>query len=244
MGAGWSDERRRSAAHVLLPPGSTLDGGPILLPDDVEHHLRRVLRLRDGSGVSITDGAGRWCSGRVRSTDPTLTIEVTGDVRAEVAPTPFTLATAVPKGDRLDWLVQKVSELGASRIVLIEAERSNLRWSAAKADKQRRRLGRIADEAVRQSRRVWRTTVEGPVDADEVLRASAVAEPAAPPPTGSERAIAIGPEGGWTDRELSSASSSVGLGDNILRIETAAVVATALRMVSHHATSVFDGPDK
>lgn len=165
-----------------------------------------------------------------RVTAAALQLEASGDVIVEERADPFTLATAIPKGDRLDWLVQKTVEIGVDRIVLLDAERSVVRWNAQRSAKHLTRLRRIADESTRQSRRVWRTEVSGPVPARDVLEQAAVAEPGGPPLDGTESLVAIGPEGGWSDTELGLASRLVGLGSNVLRIETAAVVAAARRV--------------
>lgn len=224
---------RASATHVLLGDAAGLDLARIAIDDDVEHHLRRVLRLRDGERVSVTDGAGRWRMSVVVG-GAHLALEATSEIVTLPEPDRFTLATAIPKGDRVDWLVQKVTELGADRVLLVHAERSSVRWKPDRAAKQVIRLQRIADEALRQSRRVWRCTVEGPVDAAEVLGGAAVAEPGGVAISGNEPLIAIGPEGGWTEEELNSAEKWVTIGSNILRTETAAVAATTLRMVGDH----------
>jgi 16S rRNA (uracil1498-N3)-methyltransferase len=226
-------DRRRATSQVLLDEvdAGVLDDELIVPPDDVEHHLRRVLRVRDGESVAVTDGAGRWKMSVVRLSGSSLTLEAAGAVIVEQRLEPFTLATAMPKGDRLDWLVQKAAELGADRIVLLHAERSTVRWKTDRAAKQLVRLRRIADESTRQSRRVWRTEIDGPVDADEVLPLAAVAEPGSVGEIGGESMIAIGPEGGWTDDELARSSRRVGLGESVLRVETAAIVATTLRLI-------------
>lgn len=223
-------DRRRASSHVLLDGPDGFDDDLIALGDDVEHHLRRVLRLRDGDVVSVTDGAGRWRMAVVRTTNSTLHLEPAGDVAFEGRPAPFAIATAIPKGDRLDWLVQKTVEVGVDRLVFIHADRSVVRWSPERAAKQRARLQRIADESTRQSRRVWRTELAGPVAAASVLAGAAVAEPDGPPIEQGEALVAIGPEGGWTADELALAPRRVGLGANILRVETAAVVAATLRV--------------
>jgi len=235
------DARRRAAAHVLVGDAD-LDGSIVVLPDDVEHHLRRVMRLRDGEVVSVTDGGGRWRMAVVRAVQGTqrgaasgtIALETTSDVVRAERSAPFTIASAIPKGDRVDWLVQKASELGVDAVVLLHADRSSTTWKPERAEKQIARLQRIADEAMRQSRRVWRTTVSGPRDARDVLPRAAIAEPGAAPMSGHESVVAIGPEGGWSPDEILTAQKSIGLGANILRIETAVVVASTLRTVADH----------
>jgi len=219
---------RSSSAHVIVEP-EALDGAEVVLDGDAEHHLRRVVRLRDGETVSVTDGAGRWRLTAVRAGGSTLTLEPTSDVViAEPRAHPLTLAVAMPKGDRLDWLVQKVTEIGVDRIVLLHAERSVVRWKPDKALTQLARLQRIADEASRQSRRVWRVTIDAPVVAVDVLDRFVVAEPGGRRLEPEDRMVAIGPEGGWSRTELETAQDIVTLGANILRTETAAVALSAL----------------
>ena len=219
---------RSTSAHVIVEP-EALDGAEVILDSDTEHHLRRVVRLRDGETVSVTDGAGRWRLSAVRGGSSTLRLEPTSDVvAAEPRSNPLTLAVAMPKGDRLDWLVQKVTEIGVDRIVLLHAERSVVRWKPEKAPTHLTRLQRIADEASRQSRRVWRVTIDAPVAAADVLDRYVVAEPGGRRLAPDDRTVAIGPEGGWSPAELDIARDIVTLGANVLRTETAAVALSAL----------------
>jgi 16S rRNA (uracil1498-N3)-methyltransferase len=217
---------RSTSTHVLVDPEQL---GVLSIDDDTVHHLRRVLRLRDGEQVSVTDGGGRWLLASVRVEGSSLTLEAASEIVAEPPRTgPFSLSVAMPKGDRLDWLVQKVTELGVDRIVLLHAERSVVRWKPERVNSQLVRLRRIADEACRQSRRVWRVEIEAPVEATTVLADFVVAEPGGRRLDSADRSVAIGPEGGWSSDEINVAGDQVSLGSNILRTETAAVAATAL----------------
>ena len=213
---------RRSAAHVLVAdvdrPG---------LDADALHHLSRVLRLRRGQPITVTDGGGRWRAGAFTGVD----VEVAGPVQMALrSDPPLTIAVAPPKGDRLEWLVAKCTEVGIDRLVLLEADHSVVRWSADRLERQLERLRRIAVEAAMQSRRVWLPEITAPVSAVDVLPGLAIAEPDGRPPTGADTAIAIGPEGGWSSKELEVAASMVSLGPNVLRVETAAVAAAVLMM--------------
>jgi 16S rRNA (uracil1498-N3)-methyltransferase len=210
---------RRSAAHVLVADVSS----PVV-DEAAGHHLGRVLRLRDGAAVTVTDGHGRWR--RVRWVGCGL--EPDGAVVVVPAPAPVTIAVAPPKGERLEWLVQKVTELGSTRIVLVEAERSVVRWRGERAGRHLARLRRVAGEAAMQSRRVWLPELCGPLPAAEILPRSVIAEPGGRTVGPDDSVIAIGPEGGWTPGELALAPDRVSLGPHVLRVETAAVAAVAL----------------
>ncbi len=220
---------RSTNAHVLVD-ADLLDGGPtIVLDTDTEHHLRRVLRLRDGDPVSATDGAGRWCLAATVGDTSRLRLEATSPIVVEPADAhPVTIAAAIPKGDRLDWMVQKATELGLDRLVLLHAERSVVRWKPERVAHQLARLQRIADEALRQSRRVVRLAIDAPRPAADVLGDFVVAEPGGRALAGGDTAIAIGPEGGWSVAELEVARDRVDLGPTILRTETAVVAVSAL----------------
>ncbi len=225
-------QRRAAAAHVLVEPEVLEVGGPLVLDDATAHHLSRVLRLRAGESVTVTDGRGRW---RPTIVAGDAVLEADGPLEHEErrAP-PVAIAVAIPKRERVDVLVQKVAEIGAERVVLLHADRSVVRWDGARAGKHVARLQRIADEACRQSRRVWRLTVEGPVESTAVLPTAVVAEPGGRSLTHRDGFVAIGPEGGWTERELSLAVDSVGLGSGILRTETAAIACTTLCVALRH----------
>jgi 16S rRNA (uracil1498-N3)-methyltransferase len=217
---------RRSAAHAMVA-----DVDDPVLDEATVHHLRRVLRLRDGEPITVTDGAGAWRGGAfVRDH-----IEPDGETKTEPKPEPLlTLATALPKGERAEWLVQKSTEIGIDRIVLVDAARSVVRWDGDRAARNIDRLRRIAGEAAMQSRRVWLPEIDGVRPVADVLEEMAAAEPGGRAMRPSDAAIAVGPEGGWSDDELAGAGDRVSLGPHVLRVETAAVVAATL-MVANRA---------
>ena len=227
MTPGAAESLRRAAAHVVVD-----DVEAPVPDDDAAHHLFRVVRIADGQAVSVTDGRGGWRLCRAVGGD----LEPFTDVAVEPAPSsPLTIGVAIPKGDRPEWIVQKLTELGVDRIVLLDAERSVVRWDQSKSTKHLSRLRRIAVEAVQQSRRVRVPLVEGVVPATSFLPFAVAAEPGAPPDDGSARTVAIGPEGGWTERELGLAGGLVSLGSSVLRVETAALVVAA-RRIDHSAS--------
>lgn len=187
-----------------------------------------MLRLRAGDLVTVSDGAGGRLACRF---GPAL--EPLGEVERVPAPAPaVTVAFAVVKGQRPEWAVQKLTEVGVDRIVPLVTARSVVRWPAGEAGTQVARLRRVAREAAMQSRRVWLPVVDAvtPFAALAGGPGVAVAAVGGGPPTLAFPTILIGPEGGWDDVELAAATPQrvVGLGPSILRTETAAVVAGAL----------------
>lgn len=194
------------------------------------HHLERVLRLRDGDEVTACDGAGRWRPCRLATGGA---VAPWGDVRADPPPAPpVAVAFAVAKGERTDWAVQKLTELGADRIVPFLAARSVVRWEGDTAARHVERLRRIAREAASQSRRTWLPVVEDVVTFDELVsRPGAVVADRGGAPLSSVASrgiVLVGPEGGWAPEELAADMPRVALGPHVLRTETAAVAAGAL----------------
>ncbi|MFP5489798.1 MAG: RsmE family RNA methyltransferase [Acidimicrobiia bacterium] len=216
---------RRAAAHVVVADVTV----PVLGDDDA-HNVFRVLRVGDGDVVSVTDGRGSWRLCRAAGGS----IEPISDVETEDPPEhPVTIAFTIPKMDRPEWIVQKLTELDVDRIVLLEADRSVVRWDEQRAAKHLAKLRRVAAEAAQQCRRVFVPEVVGPVPALSFLPGAVAAEPGDHPVAGAgpdaAHVIAIGPEGGWSDRELAAAAGFVSLGPTVLRVETAALVAAARR---------------
>ena len=219
-----AESLRRAAAHVLID-----DVSAPALDEQSDHHVFKVLRVRDGEIVTVTDGAGGWRLCRAVG----AAIEPVGEAQFELAAAnPLTIAFTVPKQDRPEWIVQKLTEIGVDRIVVLHAERSVVRWDAERATKHLVKLGRVAREAIQQSRQVWLPQIDGPVDAIELLPGAVVAEPGGRAVWAADRVIAIGPEGGWSAAELAAAADQVSLGATVLRVETAALVA-ATRAIDH-----------
>jgi 16S rRNA (uracil1498-N3)-methyltransferase len=210
------------AAHVFVD-----DVEAPVLRDDDRHHLERVLRLRDGEAVTASDGRGgvrpcSWAGGSLR---------VAGEVERTPPPSPaLGVGFALVKGEKPEWIVQKLTECGVDRIVPFVAERSVVRWDAAKAARNHERLARVAVEAAMQSRRVWLPVVEPVRPFADVVAGAWLADAAgAAGPTSEVTTLLVGPEGGWSPAELAAADGRfVRFGENVLRAETAAVAAGVL----------------
>jgi len=223
----------------------TLEPGRVLLTDEDSRHALRSLRLRPGDRLSLADGQGAVAEGG-------LTAEVAGRAAIDVAAVrrversspALSMAVAPPKGERLAWAVQKLGELGVDELVLVRADHSVRAWKGeGAANRTVSRLRAVAREAAMQSRRPFVMEVREPVsltDAIEARGADVVAlwegapEPllaGLPLETPAVR-IVVGPEGGFSDREVQAMRGGgavlASLGPGILRTETAAIVGAAV----------------
>ena len=218
MSGGLPDGRGGPHAYV-----EDLDD-PVLSAED-RHHLSRVLRLRDGDALTVCDAAGRWRAARFGAG-----LDPCGDV-VDVPPPSreVSVGFALIKSGRPELVVQKLTELGVDRILLLSAERSVVRWNADRAAAQLARLTRVARESGMQSRRVRLPVVESVVPAAVAVGriGVAMAEPDGEALDDDVGLLLVGPEGGWTDVELGD-RRRVGLGPTVLRAETAAIAAGTL----------------
>jgi 16S rRNA (uracil1498-N3)-methyltransferase len=211
-----------------------------ILSDEDAHHLGRVLRLRDGEEVIACDGRGQWArtawSGQA-TLEPLATgagIGGDGTVQSEPPSDPaLTVAFAPVKGERPEWVVQKLTELGIDRIVPLRAERSVVRWTGERGRATVEKLRRVAREASAQCRRIWLPEVCETISFAQLSTLGGpgqvvLAQLSGDRPTRDQRVVAVGPEGGWSTDELAAGLPTVGFGLSVLRAETAAVTAGAL----------------
>jgi 16S rRNA (uracil1498-N3)-methyltransferase len=224
-----------------------LGPGEVTLQGPEAHHLAVVCRVRPGDAVCLFNGDGREYPARVVGvTRRDVTVEVLSVAApAREEPWRFHVAAPLPKGDRAQFLVEKLTELGVQSLTLLSTERSVVHPREAKLDK----LHRYVIEASKQCGRNVLMSIEGPIAFAEFARGSSLpayrllAHPsggAAWPGPGTPAVAMVGPEGGFTDDEVRLASetgwSCVGLGPRILRVETAAV-AMAARLALSRARS-------
>ena len=208
--------------------------GTIELPAGEAHHLFKVLRGRSGDEVEVVDGTGRLFAAGLREGGEAVVLEELA--APEVADTEVSLYQAVPKGGRMDLVVEKATEVGATSIVPLLTERGVVNPREGKVDRWRR----VAEAAARQSLRLAVPEVSEPVPFSEVV--SRVGEkgvllhndPGIPPVeavVGSPAGLFVGPEGGWSQSELRLAGDAGmpfgSMGPYRLRSETAGIIAVA-----------------
>lgn len=225
----------------------TWDNSSATLHGDQAHHLSRVLRARPGMEFDVVAGGRAWLA-RIASVDPE-SIRFTLLEEIETADAlPLTLLLSIFKFDRMEWALEKAVELGCSRIVPVLAERTEKHLAHA-AERRIERWRRIALEAAKQSRRGNLPEIAEPAGLAAALAAGTpeanalcilLSEVGDDPPLlqildGSPATafqLAIGPEGGWSAREIALFSTAgwraASLGPRILRAETAAIAALAI----------------
>jgi 16S rRNA (uracil1498-N3)-methyltransferase len=207
-------------------------------------HLARVLRARVGQEFDIAaDGTVR--RGRIISVAHDRVEFELGEEIPAASSSNITLVLSIFKFDRMEWAIEKCTELGVARIVPVVAHRTEAHLAAAAA-KRAERWQRIAREASEQSRRAIPPEVSQPMKFKDAVALPGITRIALAEseqavmlrdvleshPAGGDVVLAFGPEGGWTEAELEMFSvagwKSASLGNTILRAETAAIAATAV----------------
>ncbi|MGC1329390.1 16S rRNA (uracil(1498)-N(3))-methyltransferase [Pseudomonas sp.] len=213
------------------------------LPEAQAHYIGRVLRMAEGDAVQLFDGSGQEYRGallevgkkRVRvQLDEAFAGQPESSLKTH-------LGQGLSRGERMDWAIQKATELGASEITPIVSERCEVRLKDERAEKRQAHWQQIAVSACEQCGRSTVPVIHPPVvladwlkacDAELKLVLHPVAEPLVSHEKPASLAFLIGPEGGLSDAEVSQAQAagfhSARLGPRVLRTETAPVVALAV----------------
>jgi 16S rRNA (uracil1498-N3)-methyltransferase len=212
-----------------LAPGSEVE-----LPPGEARHAVRSRRLRAGDEVTLFDGRGRSCRGEIVRVDGSRVAVRVGPARSETRTRTVVIASALPKGKRLAWMIQKLAELGVAEFIPVAFRRGVVKWSPATAS----RMEKVAIEAAKQSDRSDLMTLGAEATVDEIAGFTGPTFVAVP---GADRTlldaardaafarVVIGPEGGFAPGEIDALRATpVSLGRTVLRIETAAVAAAAI----------------
>ncbi len=228
--------------RLYVPPGQLAGAPRVKLTADQSRHLLTVLRLAPGAEIEVFDGAG----GRFQAVLAGQELEIGARLAADGRKTDVVLVQALAKGEKMDLIVQKATELGVTRIVPLTADRAVVRLDADRGRSRAERWRRIAQEASRQCGRADVPRIDEPRGWDGVFalareedRRALLLDPeerelrlGAAARGVSRLLLAVGPEGGFSGEEKAGAAHAtfvpVGLGPLVLRSETAGLAAVAV----------------
>ena len=234
---------RLTRVYVHAPLGVGL---LVELPEHAGGHLARVLRLRENDACVLFNGDGQDYDALIASIDKRgVQAEVVASRRIDnESPLSITLLQGIARGEKMDLILQKATELGVTRIIPVHSERSEVNLEGARAAKRLTHWRGVVASACEQSGRavlpdvsepapLMQAVAEAGLPADRYilspLAQTGIASMAAP--AGGQLLIAVGPEGGWSARDLLSLEgegfSGIKLGPRILRTETAGLAAIA-----------------
>ena len=234
--------------HRFCVPGSYAPGQELTLPPEEAAHALKVLRLREGDEVEVFNGEGARFSAVLTAVGKAeATVRVEDCLPDTEPPVRVTLYQGLPKADKLDFIAQKITELGACRLVPVAMSRCVAKAEGKEAAKKAERLSRIALEAAKQCGRgrvpeilpamSWKQALSRLREHELVIvpweeaRGMNLRTLHERHPDARDLAIVIGPEGGISPEEIAEmAGEAVTLGPRILRTETAAVAAMTLAM--------------
>lgn len=234
----------RRRLHI---PGTYSARSTLEIDSDKAHYLTRVLRLRVGDNLLVFDGEGSEFTATIRDmskSGATLRIEEETVSETETA-LRVHLVQGISRGERMDFVVQKATELGVKRITPVLTEYGVVKLDAMRAEKRRHHWQKVAASACEQSGRVrlplidtplplksWFGNKPGQVDAELVLKPGAMTPLTRIDTPETKVCVLIGPEGGFSDIEFEDAEvagfRSVSLGPRVLRTETAAIATLAV----------------
>jgi 16S rRNA (uracil1498-N3)-methyltransferase len=246
--------------RYIVPPAA-FRGRTVVVEGDDAFHIARVMRMRPGDRIIVCDGAGREAAAVLTRVEPgRAEAETEQELRTSAGEPAWTvvIAQSLPKGDKMELIIQKGTELGAAAFVPFRSERAIVRYDGKQEAKRLERWRKIAKEAAEQAHRgrlpevadvaAWRELLGTFADYDDVYFCyeKQGGEPAAGLRTRVRETmgrvadrplrllVVVGPEGGFTEREAAEAEAAgakpAGLGARILRTETAALAALACLM--------------
>lgn len=219
-------------------------GTTVILPESAAQHLIRVLRLREGDACVLFNGDGHDQDARIVAAGKReAQAEITARRRIDnESPLRITLLQGIARGEKMDWIVQKATELGVARILPVTSERSDVRLDEDRAHKRHVHWREISVSACEQSgRAVLPELLPAQPLASATRRfdgAGFILDPtsgasikSAASTLSTASTLAIGPEGGWSPRDLEQLREAgfcgLRLGPRVLRTETAGIAAIA-----------------
>lgn len=231
----------------LFVSAALSNGVRIALHGEQARYLGRVLRARVGDTVRVFNGNhGEWSATIENISKSDVALQVEAHIRTETESLlKVHLVQGVPRGERMDFVVQKATELGVKRITPVFTDFGVVRLNDKRAARRREHWQRVAENACEQSGRIRVPLIDAPLDLNAwlgmreaagstqlILRPTATRRLGATQKPQTKLCLLIGPEGGFSDREYEDAEvagfEAVFLGPRILRAETAAIAALAL----------------
>ena len=227
-----------------------IDNACAPLSQEEAAHALRVLRLKDGDEIQVLDGEGGLWSACLRVNGNEAYCELTEELSGRESDICLTVYMGIPKGDKLEFLAQKLTELGVKRLVPVRMERSIAKIEEKEKDKKLSRLRKIAQEAQKQCGRGLEMEITDPMNFDAAVRdmqendltlllweeaeGYRIRDAYRDVPTLTKVGCVVGPEGGISQKEadkiLSAGAKCITLGPRILRAETAAVTGASVIM--------------
>ncbi|MGV8918562.1 MAG: 16S rRNA (uracil(1498)-N(3))-methyltransferase [Pseudomonas sp.] len=213
------------------------------LPEAQAHYIGRVLRMAEGDALQVFDGSGNEFRGTLLEVGKKrVRVQLNEQFAGQIeSPLKIHLGQGLSRGERMDWAIQKATELGVSEITPIVSERCEVRLKDERAEKRQLHWQQIAISACEQCGRSVVPVIHPPLALSEWLKQTEaelklVLHPVAEPLTSHDKptslAFLIGPEGGLNDAEVEQAQGAgfhaARLGPRVLRTETAPVVALSV----------------
>jgi 16S rRNA (uracil1498-N3)-methyltransferase len=245
--------------RYIVPPAA-FRGRTVVVEGDDAFHMARVMRMRPGDRVVVCDGEGREATAVLTRVEPARAEAELEEFRPSAGEPAWTvvIAQSLPKGDKMELIIQKGTEIGAAAFVPFRSERAVVQYDGKQEARRLERWRKIAKEAAEQAHRgklpevagvtAWRELLRTFPEYDDVyfcyerrggepsagLRTLVRETMSRVPDRPLKLLVVVGPEGGFTEREAAEAEAAgarpAGLGARILRTETAALAALACLM--------------
>jgi 16S rRNA (uracil1498-N3)-methyltransferase len=228
----------------VYTPDSLAPDSTVVLSAMPSAHLIKVLRLRPGAKAVLFNGDGKdyLCEILLAKAEAAQLRILSAQPAAAESGLKITLLQAICRGDKMDWVLEKATELGVTHIIPVQSERSEVQLDSERAAKRREHWQRVVISACEQSGRAYVPQVEAlqplghrlssAMHADAKLVLEPGGQPLSRARALSSVALAVGPEGGWSERDLAQLALAgfgpVAIGARVLRTETAGIAAISV----------------